>query len=76
LVTAGQTERGIAMMGGHRPRWQTRRRCPHHLGIAICKPAKKTEALKVRNTDAGTDSAADPGTFWSILKSVRWADRR
>ncbi|MBC7415706.1 MAG: tetratricopeptide repeat protein [Herminiimonas sp.] len=69
LVTAGQTERGIAMIEEGIARGGLKRAddARLHLGIAYLQAGKKTEALKVLATVQGTDGAADLARYWSIL---------
>ncbi len=69
LVTAGQAERGIAMMEEGIARGGLRRpdEARLHLGIAYLQAGKKAEALKALATVQGTDGAADLARYWTIL---------
>ncbi len=69
LVTAGQADKGIAMMeegiakGGLKRPDDARL----HLGIAQLQAGKKAEAIKTLKTVQGTDGTADLARYWIIL---------
>ena len=69
LVTAGQADKGIAMMeegiarGGLKRADEARLR----LGMAYFQAGKKTEAVKAFGAVQGTDGSADLARYWTIL---------
>ncbi|MBC7415037.1 MAG: tetratricopeptide repeat protein [Herminiimonas sp.] len=69
LVTAGQTDKGIALMQAGITRGGLKRPddARLHLGLAYLQAGKKAEAIKAFKTVQGTDGAADLARYWIIL---------
>ena len=69
LVTAGQAERGIAMMEEGIARGGLKRpdEARLHLGIAYLQAGKKAEGVKLLGSVQGTDGSGDLARYWTIL---------
>ena len=69
LVTAGQTDKGIAMMVEGIARGGLKRvdDARLHLGLAYLQAGKKAEAIKTFKSVQGTDGTADLARYWIIL---------
>lgn len=69
LVTAGQIDKGIAMMeeGIARGAMKHPDEARLHLGIAYLQAGKKADAVKVLSSVQGADGSADLARYWTIL---------
>ena len=69
LVTAGQTDKGIAMMVEGISRGGLKRLddARLHLGLAYLQAGKKADAIKAFKTVQGTDGTAELARYWIIL---------
>ena len=69
LVTAGQTDKGIAMMVEGISRGGLKRLddARLHLGLAYLQAGKKADAIKTFKTVQGTDGTAELARYWIIL---------
>ncbi len=69
LVTAGQTDKGIAMIVEGITRGGLKRPddARLHLGLAYLQAGKKADAIKTFKTVQGTDGTADLARYWIIL---------
>ena len=69
LVTAGQADKGIALMESGIAKGGLKRidDARLHLGIAQLQSGKKAEAIKTLKTVQGTDGTADLARYWIIL---------
>ena len=69
LVTAGQTDKGIAMIVEGITRGGLKRPddARLHLGLAYLQAGKKADAIKTFKTVQGTDGTAELARYWIIL---------
>lgn len=69
MVTAGQTDKGIAAMLEGIARGGIKRvdDARLHLGLAYLQAGKKADAIKAFKSVQGTDGAADLARYWIIL---------